>query len=742
MDHASQWTPESLLRHEEFVLRLARTLVRSDSDAEEIAQRTFASALNTPPRHTGLREWLARVTRNHATDLHRVERRRTDRERAVARNEAVDAGTSATERLELEHGVVRAVLSLDEPYRGVVVQTYYEGMTPAEIAEQHGIPAGTVRSQLTRAHEMLRGKLDRQHGERGTWMSALTGLLSLRDVQVAPVAPLAPAVSSAPTSLAWPIAIGAGVAACIATVLVVQSTDDKSAPRVESAAVTLSTSDSSVVLSDPDLGSAAIAAPTREPIEQVVATPAVAVATFSPAFEPRPLLEQSRQIKTLILDRRLTVSAEERERTGLPVDYETSGVVRMLDRSKFGDKFSLPWLREAGAYYSFTERVHDFNRRPQVCYQEGWISGTSDSLLLDLGARALSTVPTSAAIRCGGLSRESEIVWDAAWAPRENPRESLSDICRRIASAQDQLELAAPAQAILTPTRPIVGHSYLLRSLSLNDHDVTVAFEVVAKSADQCTLAWRLLESRVVADQRELWRPSMERAALPPAPEELTRLSETDLIAALEAVRATGERVILQSFSPEIEREFGSWRASVDRGLIRLTPYLSEWCELLPGRFGGSAYSFDERSYEFGYEQVGVDGDSLYPSLSGGGFGAVVDLGALSAGSVRIGDVSARGGPVGELVADHEFQHTNAAESGDERAARDEEYASSNSYRTRARELGVGDVRLRVGHTYALRSVRFGSHDVLVAVQVLAMDETGTVIAWRMLKRWPVTKRD
>src|SRR6188508_504981 len=116
MQHAPRLTPEILLRHEEFVLRLARTLVRGEADAEEVAQRTLVSAITNPPRHGALRSWLARVTKNHATELHRTERRRIAREQRGARPEAIEAETSATERLELEHGVVRAVLSLDEPY--------------------------------------------------------------------------------------------------------------------------------------------------------------------------------------------------------------------------------------------------------------------------------------------------------------------------------------------------------------------------------------------------------------------------------------------------------------------------------------------------------------------------------------------------------------------------------------------------------------------------------------------------
>ncbi len=739
-------------------MRLARTLVRSDSDAEEIAQRTFASALHTPPKHGGLRAWLARVTRNHATELHRVERRRTDRERVVARNEAVDAGASAMERLELEHGVVRAVLALDEPYRSVVVQTYYEGMTPAEIAKQRGVPAGTVRSQLTRAHEMLRGKLDREHGERGTWMSALTGLLSLRDVQVAPVAPLAPAVSSAPTSLAWPIAIGAGVAACIATVLVVRAVgakDDTETGRIES--VTIGSAANTLMPAVPALAPVALAR-SREPIGGPNSQALEGVDGFVPADDPVELLEQSRQIKTLILERRLAVTPEERERARIPVDSETTGVVRLLDRTEFGERYTLPWMRGGGSYFSFTERVHDYNRRPQIMLDSRFLSadysGSSRSIALDLGERRLADVPASGAAP-SWLDSAERFVWDLAHSNLEGTDWNLFQFgTTRLHDALENGVLneqsAAAVKDMLRPvTEAFVGHSYLVRSTSSNEFDVLVAIEVVELSDEQCTLGWRMLNSRPIANPDPLRVPTMEREKLPDPPDVLANMSEEELMPTLGAVRTRVDEVLFLGFSPEIEARFGAWRAHADSGLIRLTPYLSEWTELSSRRNGGAIYSFDERSHDAQHYDLYIQENRLEIASSGYHCGAIVDLGMLAIESTSVATIESIAGPLGTLLTQHEFPvhefDTNPRTR--DRAAREalgaSERADSQAFVQARNALnGTDSAAVAVGHTYALRSVVFGAHDVLVAVYVAARDEQGVVLAWKLLQSRPVTPRD
>lgn len=764
MDHAHSLTPESLLGHQQFVLRLARTLVRDESDAEEVAQKTLASALERPPRHGALRAWLVRVTRNHAHELHRGDRRRADRERRAARSEAVSDGASAMERLELEHGVVRAVLALDEPYKAVVVATYYEGLAPAEIAARNGVPAGTVRSQLTRAHELLRAKLDRTHGERRTWMSGLTGLLALRDgpsgaVGAPASAPTVGSISTGVPSLVGPVSIGAGIAACIAVVFVVRAALAPPGAAIETAAVEpasvpVSTVESSLGASSPE--------PARAPIAQPAIAPAVVLGEFVPAEEPLKLLEQSRQIKKLILDRRLAVTAEERARAGIPTDTATTGVARLLDRRVFGEQFSLPWMRGGGSYYSFTEGVHDYNRRPQVALEESKLQasfyGASSAILVDLGERRLADVPASR-VAPAGLAPAQGFLWAVAHAEvapgQGGLRHSYAEM-RNKATEEGELDekLLATIEALARETvevRP--GHAYLLRSVSEGEHDVLVGVEVIAASSEQCTIAWRLLESRPVANAEPVRVPELQPADLPAPCPELARMSEAELRTALAAVRARSDDLLFERFSPEIEARFGAWRGQTDRGVVRLTPYLSEWAELSARQVGGAQYSFADRSHDAREHDISYQGQSGKGSLgcafAGYDCGAFVDLGSTPIESIELASVASLGGELGTFVAGHvfpvpaELPLMEPARRNAIRAAMDVESESARRFEKRRDELGGSpSVRAVVGRTYAVRAVRFGAHDVLVAVHVAGMDDLGVVIGWKLLKSWPVRDRD
>lgn len=167
----TELSAELLLGHERFVCSIARGLLGNEHDAQDAVQDTWLSALQRGPRAiAALPRWLDRVVRSRATDLRRSEVARRRRERTVASAAmAVTAGT-AVERLSVQQDVVAAVLALREPYRSVVLLRYYHGLEPTEIAVQVQTKASTVRTQLVRAHELLKERLDRDHG-RAAWVT-------------------------------------------------------------------------------------------------------------------------------------------------------------------------------------------------------------------------------------------------------------------------------------------------------------------------------------------------------------------------------------------------------------------------------------------------------------------------------------------------------------------------------------------------------------------------------------------
>ncbi len=175
---AAESSPTALLQHTEFVRQLARDLVGDDDGGDELAQTVWLRALQRPPRHdASLRGWLATLARRTWLNQARSARRRSERERAVARQETAPSPAEVLQRESARECVVRALLVLDPPFREVLLLRYYEGMMPREIARRLGVPPATVRTRIARALRRLRGELDRSAGNAGGWRALLAPLL-------------------------------------------------------------------------------------------------------------------------------------------------------------------------------------------------------------------------------------------------------------------------------------------------------------------------------------------------------------------------------------------------------------------------------------------------------------------------------------------------------------------------------------------------------------------------------------
>lgn len=171
---------ESLLRHQDWVRALARSLVADPSRAEDVAQQTMLEAIEKAPqeiRHP--KGWLAQVARNAARAFARSDRRRTAREQHVAKSDVAHADPAeAAQRAAAHKSVVDALFELEEPYHTVVMLRYFEDLEPAQIAEQVGRPVSTVRTQVQRGLAQMREKLDGRFGDRGAWHAAILPLFA------------------------------------------------------------------------------------------------------------------------------------------------------------------------------------------------------------------------------------------------------------------------------------------------------------------------------------------------------------------------------------------------------------------------------------------------------------------------------------------------------------------------------------------------------------------------------------
>ncbi len=154
---------ELLLAHSAWLKNLARALVVSDDEIDDVVQQTYLQALTKPPRHTdNLRAWLAAIARNIVRSRSRSDTSRVSRELAVAPPTAIEDPAEAIERAELRQRVVEAVLALDEPYRSSLILRFFEEMEVDAIGKMMGSGADTVRTRVRRGVIRVREQLERQ----------------------------------------------------------------------------------------------------------------------------------------------------------------------------------------------------------------------------------------------------------------------------------------------------------------------------------------------------------------------------------------------------------------------------------------------------------------------------------------------------------------------------------------------------------------------------------------------------
>jgi RNA polymerase sigma-70 factor (ECF subfamily) len=147
--------------HHRRVYAIALRFARDPDRAEEIVQDAFVRAWRSLPSFNGdsrLSTWLHSVAVNAALDAVRARSRRDarlDPDLDLDRYAAEVGRAMPGADLDLE----RAVASLPEGAREIVILHYIEGYPCAEIAERLGIVEGTVKSQLHRARKLLKEAL-------------------------------------------------------------------------------------------------------------------------------------------------------------------------------------------------------------------------------------------------------------------------------------------------------------------------------------------------------------------------------------------------------------------------------------------------------------------------------------------------------------------------------------------------------------------------------------------------------
>jgi RNA polymerase sigma-70 factor (ECF subfamily) len=161
-------------RYQKEIYRVAYSFSHDREDAEDVTSQVFVrlyQSLHTFRNESGFRPWLFRIVYRTFLDMCvRAPSRRpvehlstTDDEFGWVTGICDPAPSPETRCLEKEASQIlaQAILSMPKMQREVLERLYDEEQSYKEIAVDMGVPLGTVKSRVSRAHKLLRGKLIR-----------------------------------------------------------------------------------------------------------------------------------------------------------------------------------------------------------------------------------------------------------------------------------------------------------------------------------------------------------------------------------------------------------------------------------------------------------------------------------------------------------------------------------------------------------------------------------------------------
>jgi RNA polymerase sigma-70 factor (ECF subfamily) len=163
-------------RHNRRLYRLARAVVRNDSEAEDVVQEAYVRAFTSLDRFRGdssLATWLSRIVLNEAlgrlrrrhptVDLAAVENRRPSLGQVIPFPLAapqLDPERTMAQR-EIQRLLEQAIDDLPEAFRTVLVARVIEEMSVKETADLFGLREETVKTRLHRARGLLKKALEK-----------------------------------------------------------------------------------------------------------------------------------------------------------------------------------------------------------------------------------------------------------------------------------------------------------------------------------------------------------------------------------------------------------------------------------------------------------------------------------------------------------------------------------------------------------------------------------------------------
>ncbi len=146
------------------LLGLARKVLKNQEDAEEVLQEALVHAWNRAasydPARSSVSTWLVMITRSRAIDRLRSrnvsDRTANEVQRETHSLHASAEGTSRVLHDERRRRIREELSRIPDEQREILELAFFRGLTQREIADETGIPLGTVKTRTLLAMKKLR----------------------------------------------------------------------------------------------------------------------------------------------------------------------------------------------------------------------------------------------------------------------------------------------------------------------------------------------------------------------------------------------------------------------------------------------------------------------------------------------------------------------------------------------------------------------------------------------------------
>lgn len=167
-------------RHNQRVYRAIRSILRDDSESEDVMQEAYVRAYEHLAQFEGRAQfstWLTRIAVNEALKrltargkLDPLDQQQYEGENGTMPEFESNSPTpeASASRSEVRGLLEEAIMALPYTYRTVIVLRDVEEMSTAETAEVLSLTDTNVKVRLHRAHELLRGELFARAGANCT----------------------------------------------------------------------------------------------------------------------------------------------------------------------------------------------------------------------------------------------------------------------------------------------------------------------------------------------------------------------------------------------------------------------------------------------------------------------------------------------------------------------------------------------------------------------------------------------